>query len=108
MEYAEDIALLGPDPLQIQIIINNLINAAAPFGMHFTHLPQDRSGSSLNLVFAEEPIELVDKHIYLGKCISAGSLAGNEISLRRRERHFPNYDILNLTSSPLISRCYDK
>ena len=45
-------------------------------------LLQDWSGSSPNLVLAGEPIEVVDKFIYLGSCISAGGLAGNEISLR--------------------------
>ena len=35
MEYADDIALLGSDPSQIQIIINDLTNAVARFGMHF-------------------------------------------------------------------------
>jgi len=87
MEYADDIALLGSDPSQIQIILNNLTNAAARFGMHFAPakckvLLQDWSGSSPNLVLAGEPIEVVDKFIYLGSCISAGGLAGNEISLR--------------------------
>ena len=45
-------------------------------------LLQDWSGSSPNLVLAAEPIEVVDKCIYLGSCISAGGLARNEISLR--------------------------
>ena len=45
-------------------------------------LLQDWSGSSPNMVLAGEPIEVVDKYIYLRNCISAGGLTGNEISLR--------------------------
>ena len=67
-------ALLGSDPSQIQIILNNLTNAAARFGMHFA--------PAKCKVLAGEPIEVVDKYIYLGSCISAGDLAGNEINLR--------------------------
>ena len=68
MEYVDDIALLGSDPSQIQLIMNNLTNAAARFGMHFTPtkckvLLQDWLGSSPNLVLAGEPIEVVDKYI---------------------------------------------
>ena len=33
MEYADDIVLLGSDPSEIQIIINNLNNATTRFGM---------------------------------------------------------------------------
>ena len=33
IEYADDIALMGSDPSQMQIIINNLNNSAARFGM---------------------------------------------------------------------------
>ena len=68
MEYADDIALLGSNPSQIQIIINNLTSAAARFGMHFTPakykvLLQDWSGSGPNLVLTGEPIDVVDKYI---------------------------------------------
>ena len=45
-------------------------------------LLQDWLGPNPNLVLAGEPIEVVDSYIYLGSCISAGGLAGNEVSLR--------------------------
>ena len=55
--------------------------------MHFAPakckvLLQDWSGSSPNLVLAGEPVEVVDKYIYLGSCISAGGLARKGTSLR--------------------------
>ena len=68
--------------------------------MHFTPakykvLLQDWSESSPNLVLAGEPIEVVDKYIYLGSCFSAVGLAGNEISfgIGRRGSQFPKYNI---------------
>ena len=57
MEYVYGVALLGSDPSQIQIIINNLTNAAAKCEV----LLQDWSGSIPNLVLAGELIEVVDK-----------------------------------------------
>ena len=33
-------------------------------------------------MLASEPIDVIDSYVYLGSCISAGGLAGNEISLR--------------------------
>ena len=33
-------------------------------------------------MLAGEPIEVVDRYVYLSSCISVGGLAGNEISLR--------------------------
>ena len=32
-------------------------------------------------MLVDEPIDVVDRYIYLGSCISRGGLAGNEISL---------------------------
>ena len=71
----------------MQIIINKINNSAAWFGMRFTPskckvLLQDWLGPNPNLVVAGEPIEVVDKYIYLGSCISPGGLTRNEIGLR--------------------------
>ena len=87
IKYADDIAVLGSDPSQLQIIIHNPTKAAARFGMHFTPakfevLLQDWSESNMNLVLAGESIEVIGYYIYLGSCISVDGLAGNEISLR--------------------------
>ena len=54
IEYADDVALLGSDPSEMQAILNKLTNSAAPFGMHFTPpkckvLLQDWVGSNQTL-----------------------------------------------------------
>jgi hypothetical protein len=87
IEYADDIALLGSDPLEMQSILNNLNNSTTRFGMCFTPakckaLLQDWIGPNPNLTLAGEQIEIVDKFIYLGSCITPGGLANDEISLR--------------------------
>ena len=87
IEYADDIALLGSDPSEMQMILNNLNNSAARFGMRFTPakckvLLQDWVGSNPHLMLAGEPIDVVDKFVYLGSCISSGGLAGDEIISR--------------------------
>ena len=68
-------------------MLNNLNNAASRFGMQFTPakckvLLQDWSGSDPNLTLAGEPIEVVEKFTYLGSCIEAGGLVGEEIGRR--------------------------
>ncbi|KAG5454830.1 hypothetical protein CSKR_113586 [Clonorchis sinensis] len=77
MEYADDIALLGSDPVVTQKILNNLTDSASRFGMHFTP-----ANSNLSLLLADEPIEVVDKFVYLGSCISPGGLAKDDISIQ--------------------------
>ena len=66
IEYADDIALLGSDPTQMQMTLNNINKSAAKFGMHFAPskckvLLQDWSGPNPNLVLAGQSIEVVDK-----------------------------------------------
>ncbi|KER26859.1 hypothetical protein T265_05990 [Opisthorchis viverrini] len=39
-------------------------------------------GSNPSLMLADEPIEVVDKFVYLGSCISPGGLAKDDISIR--------------------------
>jgi hypothetical protein len=87
MEYADDIALLGSDPSQLQVILNNLNNCATRFGMHFTPakckvLLQDWVGSNPTLMLAEEPLDVVDKFTYLGSCICPGGAVKDEIASR--------------------------
>jgi hypothetical protein len=87
IEYADDIALLGSDPSQMQIILNNLNNCATRFGMRFTPakckvLLQDWVGSHPTFVLADEPIDVVDRFNYLGSLIGPGGLAKDEITSR--------------------------
>ncbi|KER24813.1 hypothetical protein T265_07598 [Opisthorchis viverrini] len=87
IEYADDITLLGSDPVVMQTILNNLNNSASQFGMRLTPtrckaLLQDWVGSNPSLMLADEPIEVVDKFVYLGSCISPGGLTEDEISIR--------------------------
>ncbi|KER19410.1 hypothetical protein T265_15549, partial [Opisthorchis viverrini] len=87
IEYADDIAILGSNPVAMQTILNNLSNSASRFGMHFTPakckvLLQDWVGSNPSLMLADEPIEVVDKFVYLDSCISPGGLTKDEISIR--------------------------
>ena len=77
IEYADDVALLGLDPSEMQVILNKLNNSAALFGMRFTPpkckaLPQDWVGSNPNRLLADEPISVVDHFNYLGSLISPG------------------------------------
>ncbi|KER22108.1 hypothetical protein T265_09726 [Opisthorchis viverrini] len=87
IEYADDIALLGSDPVAMQTILNNLNNSASRFGMRFTPakckvLLQDWVGSNPNLMLADEPIEVVDKFVCVDSCISPGGLAKDDISIQ--------------------------
>ncbi|KER32620.1 hypothetical protein T265_01308 [Opisthorchis viverrini] len=87
IEYANDIALLGSDPVVMQTILNNLNNSASRFGMRFTPakckvLLQDWVGSNPSLVLADEPMEVVGKFVCLGSCISPSALAKDDISIR--------------------------
>ena len=84
IEYADDLALLGSDPLEMQTILNNLNNSSARFGMRFTPrkckvLLQDWVGSNPSLILAGEPINV--NHLnYLGSLISPGGLAKEEVT----------------------------
>ena len=87
IEYADDVALLGSDPSEMQAVLNKLNNSAALFGMRFTPpkckvLLQDWVGSNPNLILAGEPISVVDHFNYLGSLISPGGLAKEEVTQR--------------------------
>ncbi|KER30448.1 hypothetical protein T265_03178 [Opisthorchis viverrini] len=87
IEYADDLALLGSDPSQMQTVVNDLNDSAVWFVMRFTPekcevLLQDRVGSNPYLMLASEPIDVVNKFAHLGSCIGSGRLAGGEIISR--------------------------
>ncbi|KER21178.1 hypothetical protein T265_10433 [Opisthorchis viverrini] len=81
IEYVDDIALLGSDFFQMQTILSNLNYSVARFGMRFTSakckvLLQDWVGSNPHLMLAGEPIDVVNKFVYLDSCMSCGGLVG--------------------------------
>ncbi|KER31666.1 hypothetical protein T265_02171 [Opisthorchis viverrini] len=71
IKYADDIGLLGSDPSQLQTTVNNLNNSAARFGMCFVP-----TKCKILSRLAGEPIDVVDKFVYLVSYISSGGLAG--------------------------------
>ena len=83
----DDVAVLGSDPSEMQVILNKLNNSAALFGMRFTPtnfkvLLQDWMGLSPKLILADEPINVVDHFNYLGSLISPGGLDKEEVTQR--------------------------
>ena len=87
LEYADDIALLGSDPSEIQLLLNNLNKYSAMFGMRFAPskckvLLQDWRGLQPTLVLAGQPLEVVDKYTYLGSCISSSANVVDEVTAR--------------------------
>ena len=85
IEYADDIALLGTDPSKMQLLLSNLGDVSAQFGLHFAPskckvLLQDWSGLQPSLMVSGEPLAVVDKFTYLGSCISSNANVVDEIT----------------------------
>ncbi|KER22573.1 hypothetical protein T265_09370 [Opisthorchis viverrini] len=68
IEYVNDIAPLGADPPKIQIVLNNLNNSAARFGMFF---PPTK---------CEVPIQNQANHWWINIFVSSNGLAGDNIT----------------------------
>jgi hypothetical protein len=87
LDYADDIALLGDDTQAAQTALDRLAVEASHFGMYFAPskckvLVQDWQGSVPALVLDGKHLEVVDKFVYLGSCVSAGGCMKDEIALR--------------------------
>lgn len=86
LEYADDIALLCDEPQSAQTILDRLVVSASRFGMTFAPnkckvLLQDWTGLIPDLTLGGIQLDVVDKFVYLGSCISPSGLS-DEISLR--------------------------
>jgi hypothetical protein len=87
LDYADDIALLGDNPRVVQSALNRLAVEASRFGMYFAPskskvLLQDWQDPVPAFTINDEQLEVVNKFVYLGSCISAGGCVGDEITLR--------------------------
>ncbi|KAH9578500.1 hypothetical protein MS3_00005968 [Schistosoma haematobium] len=87
LEYADDIVLLCDNAQGMQSALNQLAISVRRFGMCFAPskckvLLQDWQDSNPVLTLDGEQIEVVEKFVYLGSCISAGGGVSDEIDSR--------------------------
>ncbi|CAI2733768.1 unnamed protein product [Schistosoma spindalis] len=85
LEYADDIVLLCENAHDMQSALNQLAVNVRRYGMCFVPskckvLLQDRQDSNPVLTLDGEQIEVVEKFVYLGSCISAGGGVSEEIN----------------------------
>ncbi|KER20831.1 hypothetical protein T265_10705 [Opisthorchis viverrini] len=95
------------DPLRAFDIYDDhrLFNIITSLGTEISNvLLQDWMGSNPNLMLADEPMEVVDKFVYLGSCISSGGFTKDEIFIRigKARAAFVNPRHLCLTSDETI------
>ncbi|CAH8633227.1 unnamed protein product [Schistosoma margrebowiei] len=87
LEYADDIVLLSDNAQAMQSALNQLAISVRSYGMCFAHskckvLLQDWQDSNPVLTLDGEQIDVVEKFVYLGSCISAGGGVSDEINAR--------------------------
>jgi exonuclease III len=87
LEYADDIALLSDNTQAIQNALNRLAIEVSRYGMHFGPskckvLLQDWQEPVPAFTIGDETLETVESFVYLGSCIVAGGVVGNEVDLR--------------------------
>ncbi|VDP65299.1 unnamed protein product, partial [Schistosoma curassoni] len=87
LEYADDIVLLCNNAQAMQSPLNQLAINVRRYGMCFAPLKckvllQDWQNSNPVLTLDGEQIEVVEKFVYLGSCISAGGGVSDEINTR--------------------------
>ncbi|CAH8587907.1 unnamed protein product [Schistosoma margrebowiei] len=87
LEYADDIVLLCDNAQGMQSALNQLAISVRRYGMCFAPskckvLLQDWQDSNPVLTLDGEQIEVVEKFVYLGSCISAGGGVSDEINAR--------------------------
>ncbi|MES9976933.1 MAG: reverse transcriptase domain-containing protein [Candidatus Thiodiazotropha sp.] len=85
--YADDIALMGFDPTTVQLALDRLAVEARRYGLCFAPnkckiLLQDWQGIPPVFSLSGEPVEVVDKFVYLGSVISAGGSVEIEVTTR--------------------------
>jgi hypothetical protein len=86
LEYADDIALICDSQQSAQKVLCILEQSVKAFGMTFAPakckvLLQDWQDPAPVLNLAGDPLEIVEKFVYLGSCFSASGLS-DEISIR--------------------------
>ncbi|CAH8624057.1 unnamed protein product [Schistosoma bovis] len=87
LEYADDIVLLCDNAQGMQSALNQLAISVRRYGMCFAPskckvLLQDWQDSNPVLTLDGEQIDVVEKFVYLGSCISAGGGVSDEINAR--------------------------
>ena len=90
LEYADDIVLLGENPIAMQGFLNKLVHSAKSLGMHFAPtkckmLLQDWVDPPPILSLDGTVLERVDRFVYLGSCITPDGHVDEEISIRIRK-----------------------
>jgi hypothetical protein len=85
--YADDIALLGDNTHAIQRSLDRLVSEASKYGLHFSApkskvFVQDWQGAPPTLSLAGTQLELVERFVYLGSCVSAGGTIKDEVTSR--------------------------
>ncbi|CAH8520165.1 unnamed protein product [Schistosoma intercalatum] len=87
LEYADDIVLLCDNAQGMQSALNQLAISVRRYGMCFAPseckvLLQDWQDSNPVLTLDGEQIEVVEKFVYLGSCISVGGGVSDDINAR--------------------------
>nr|CAH8869570.1 unnamed protein product [Trichobilharzia regenti] len=87
LEYADDIVLLCDSMQAAQIALNQVAISVCKYGMCFAPSKckvekKKKKKPVPALTLAGEPLEVVDKFVYLGSCVSAGGGVMDEISNR--------------------------
>lgn len=87
LEYADDIALLGENTEALQRLLDRLVVEASKFGLSFSVskskvFVQDWQDPDPALTIAGSRLELVDRFVYLGSCMSAAGAIEDEIKSR--------------------------
>ena len=85
LEYADDIVLLGDQLQALQVILDRLTSSASCYGMAFAPtkckvLLQDWTAQAPVLSIGNETLELTEKFVYLGSCISPSGLTEESLS----------------------------
>ena len=87
LDYADDIALVSEDPVSLQTFLSNLDECSRLFGMRFAPskcklMLQDWVSTTHSLTISGETLEVVDKFVYLGSCLTNDGRISEEVSKR--------------------------